>query len=170
MPMKLSLPGYNLESKLDSQDATIFIGYLTLFTHFLATFFFLDIARGGTSDWIPSPIFEYQPSTAATLALIIACYSIIYMVSCKLLIRGVKKETRIHYFPWFIFTAIEIVLAYYQAFYLILRYSYDAESLIFSVVIIIVACYHFYLYMIVSSNYKFLKRIQNPTLIFPPDL
>lgn len=168
--MKLSLPGYNLESKLDSQDATIFIGCFTLFTHFLATFFFLDIFRGGKSDWILSPLFEYQQQTAATLALALAGYSILYMIGCLGLMRGVRTETRIYYFPWFIFTTFEITLAICQALFLIWKYSFDAETLVSSAAIIIVTLYHCYLYIIVLSNYKFLKKIQSPTLIFPPDL
>lgn len=84
--MKLSLLGYNL----DSRDATIFIGYYTLFIHFLATFFFLDALRGSNSDWVVSPLFEYPQATSFTLGSIFASYCIAHMISSLGLVRGVK--------------------------------------------------------------------------------
>uniref|UniRef100_A0A6G1SMM0 Uncharacterized protein n=1 Tax=Aceria tosichella TaxID=561515 RepID=A0A6G1SMM0_9ACAR len=168
MPMSLFLPGYSLSSKLESRDATIIIGWYTLILHFLAAFYFLDIYRGNNSDWIPSPIFEYSTDTMYAISLGLAIYSVIYIILASLgLVKGVKTETRIYYFPWFIFTAMEILLLIYQAFLLWWKYSYDVGVNVMVMALIIFTCYHIYLYLIVLSNYRYLKRIQSPTLIFP---
>lgn len=171
MPKSLFLPGYSFNSRLESQDATILIGWYTFLLHFLATFYFLDIYRGGNSDWVPSPIFEYSNGSMQTVSLVFATFSIMYMLLASLgLIKGVKSDTRIYYFPYFILTAIEILLLIYQAGFLWWRYSYDANTCLILVVILMFAAYHTYLYLIVLSNYRHLKRIQSPTLIFPPGI
>ena len=168
MPMSLFLPGYTLSSRLGSREATIFIGWYTLILHFLAAFYFLDVYRGNSSDWIPSPIFEYSSETMLAIALALAIYSLIYIITASLgLIKGGKNETRIYYFPWFIFTAIEILLLMYQAALLWWRYSYDVGVNVMIMALIIFTCFHVYLYLIVLSNYRYLKKIQSPTLIFP---
>lgn len=170
MPKSLFLPGYSLNSQLDSQDATILIGWYTFIIHFLATFYFLDIQRGNDSTWIPSPIFEYSNESMRSISLMLSVFSIMFMIFSLGLIRGVKKETRIYYFPWFFATAAEILLLFYQAFCLWWRYSYDANTCLALVVLLIFAVYNTYLYLIVLSNYRYLKQIQSPTLIFPPDM
>jgi hypothetical protein len=168
MPKSLYLPGYSLSSEVESQDATILIGWMTLFTHFLALFYFLDVYRGTNSDIIISLTFEYSNGTMHAIALALAIYSIIYMITASLgLILGVKTETRIYYFPWLVFTAIEIILFVYQAFFLLWKYSYDANVDILVLALTLFTCYQIYLYTIVLSNYRYLKRIQSPTLIFP---
>lgn len=91
MPLSLILPGYSLSSKLESRDATIIIGWYTLVLHLLSAFYFLDVYRGSSSDWVPSPLFEFPSETMYTLAIVLAIYSFIYMVVASLgLIRGVK--------------------------------------------------------------------------------
>lgn len=154
MPLSLFLPGYSLDSKLESGDATIIIGWYTLIIHFLMTFFFLDVYRGNESDWVLAPTFEYTNETMYLIALTLAIYSATYIVIASLgLIRGVKtvsfeflrkdsslfyrlllipqcrsqrlQETRIYYFPWLILTAIEIAALLYQVVLLWWRYSYD---------------------------------------------
>jgi len=171
MPKSLFLPGYSLNSELGSQDATILIGWCTFLLHFLAAFYFLDVYRGGSSDWVASPIFEYSNGTMHTVAIGLAIFSFLHMmVASPSLIRGVKTETRIYYFPWFIMTALDIMLLVYQAAFLWWRYSYDANTCIILVVILILAFYLTYFYLIVLSNYRYLKRIQSPTLVFLPEV
>lgn len=168
MPMSLFLPGYSLSSKLESRDATIIIGWYTFLIHFLAVFYFLDVCRGNHTDWILSPVFEYSNETMYAISMALASYSIIYLIAGSLaLVRGVRTETRIYYFPWFIFTAMEILLFIYQAFLLWWRYSYDVSVNVMVMALLIFTSFHVYLYLIVLSNYRYLKRIQSPTLIFP---
>lgn len=38
-----------------------------------------------------------------------------------------QQETRIYYFPWFILTALEVMLLLYQAFFLVWKYSFDVS-------------------------------------------
>lgn len=91
MPLSLFLPGYSLNPRLESGDATIIIGWYTLIIHFLMTFYFLDVYRGNGSDWVPGPTFEYSTNALYTIALLLAVYSALYMVIASLgLIRGVK--------------------------------------------------------------------------------
>lgn len=168
--MSLILPGYSLSGKLESRDATIIIGWWTFLIHFLMTFYFLDVYRGGGSDWVPAPTFEYSNDTMNTIAIALTIYSVVYMLFASLgLIRGVKTETRIYYFPWFILTAIELLALLYQAVLLWWKYSYDMNTNLMVVVMFIFACYHSYIYLIVLSNYRYLKRVQSPTLIFPQE-
>lgn len=85
-------PGYSMSSKLESRDATILIAWYTLLLHLMATFYFLDIYRGSDSDWIPSPLFEYQTDTMYVLALTLAIYSFLYMIVASLgLLKGVQS-------------------------------------------------------------------------------
>lgn len=91
MPLSLFLPGYSLSSNLESRDATIIIGWYTMIIHFLAAFYFLDVYRGNSSDWVPSPIFEYSNETMYMLAMSLAIYSVLYIMIASLgLVRGVK--------------------------------------------------------------------------------
>lgn len=92
MPLSLVLPFYTMNSGLKTRDATIFIAWYTLVLHCLATFYFLDLYRGSASDWIPSPLFEYQPDTMHVLALVLAIYSFLYIfVASQALLIGVKS-------------------------------------------------------------------------------
>lgn len=159
-----------MNSKLESRDATIIIGWYTFVLHLLSAFYFLDVYRGSSSDWVPSPLFEYSTDTMYTLAIILAIYSLSFMVTGSLgLIWGVKTETRIYYFPWLILTAFETAFLYYQVCFVAWKYSYDADTNLLAIIILVFAIYHTYLYLIVLSNYRYLKRIQNPTLIFPQE-
>lgn len=171
MPASLTLPGYNLESKVESRDATILIGYYTFCLHLLAGFYFLDVFRGSESDWEISPLFEYSTDSVQAIALLIALYCFTFMIVASLgLVRGVKQETRIYYWPWLILTLLELIVLYYQSAYLIWRYSYDGNTIFLAVVLLLFTFYHMHLYLVVWSNYRYLKRIQSPTLIFPTDI
>lgn len=92
MPKTLKLPNYFLDSNLDSQDSTIFIGWYTMFLHFLAGFYFLDVLRGSASDFVLSPVFEYSSDSMYKLSVFLAIYSFLYMIVASLsLIKGVKS-------------------------------------------------------------------------------
>lgn len=91
MPKSLVLPGYPDIPRLESRQGTILIGWFTLVLHFLAGFYFLDIYRGGASDWIVSPIFEYSKDISRTYSIAIAAYSFLFMIFGSIgLIKGVK--------------------------------------------------------------------------------
>lgn len=91
MPMSLFLPGFTLNSKLESHRATIIIGWYTFMLHLMLAVYCLDIYRGSASDWVGSPLFGYSTVTMDYLAIGLAIYSIIYMIFGSLgLIRGVK--------------------------------------------------------------------------------
>lgn len=91
MPLSLCLPGYTMSSKLESPEATIFIGWYTFVLHLLFGFYCLDVYRGSASDWVASPLFELSGDTLATAAIVLAAYSFIYMFVASLgIIRGVK--------------------------------------------------------------------------------
>lgn len=81
-----------MSSKVESRDATIIIGWYTFVLHLLAAFYFLDILLGSSSDWVPSPLFEYSQDTTNTLATILCIYSFIFMFVASLgLVKGVKS-------------------------------------------------------------------------------
>lgn len=109
MPLSLILPGYTMNSKLESRDATIVIAWYTFVLHLLAAFYFLDVYRGSSSDWVPSPLFEYSLETMYTLAIILAAYSFLYMIASLGLIRGVETvRFSIKFIP--LINYLEIVL------------------------------------------------------------
>lgn len=92
MPLSLFLPGYSLSNKLESQEATIIIGWYTFVMHLLSGFYFIDVYRGSFSDSVISPLFEYGSGVMSSLAIILAVYSFIYMFTASLgLIKGVKN-------------------------------------------------------------------------------
>ena len=94
MPHPLFIPGYSLDSRLESRQATIFIGWYTFVLHFLVGFYFLDVFRGSNSDWVASPLFEYSNGSMRTAAAIVALYSFLFMLFGSLgLIRGVKTAS-----------------------------------------------------------------------------
>lgn len=96
MPLSLILPGYTMSSKVESRDATIIIAWYTFVLHLLAAFYFLDILLGSSSDWVPSPLFEYSKETMYTLATILCIYSFLFMIFASLgLVKGVKSVSSI---------------------------------------------------------------------------
>lgn len=92
MPLSLKIPGYPDIPERESKDATIMIGWYSFIIHLVAAVYFLDVYRGGSSDLVVSPIFEYSKDSMRSMAFSLAIYSILYMFLGSLgLIRGVKK-------------------------------------------------------------------------------
>lgn len=51
-----------------------------------------------------------------------------------------------------------------------MSFSLQSNTNLIVVIAGIFGVYHIYLYLIVLSNYRYLKRMQNPTLIFPTEM
>lgn len=91
MATPLILPGYPDIPQLESRQGTILIGWYTFVLHFLAGFYFLDVYRGGNSDWILSPVFDYPQEASRTYALGFVIYSFSFMFFGSIgLIKGVE--------------------------------------------------------------------------------
>lgn len=96
MALSFALPYLGYSFKLDSPNATILIGLYTFILHMLFGFYNLDVYRGSSSDWVPSPIFELSVDTMNSVAIILAIYSFLYMFIASLgLIHGVQTVSRV---------------------------------------------------------------------------
>ncbi|RWS28682.1 hypothetical protein B4U80_00889 [Leptotrombidium deliense] len=161
-------PCFTIKSsnRVSLRTGCVLIAVYTALLHLLSLSYVCYVLNGGRSDNFYSPLFEFSRFGMVVICCFTIVYSILFIFCCSLaLVYGVKTEIRFLYLPWIWCTALELLFLLFFGFFVIYRYYHYLWATFAWLILWSYGGYHTYLFLVVLSQYYYLKDIQEPTFI-----
>ncbi|XP_028137473.1 uncharacterized protein LOC114331976 [Diabrotica virgifera virgifera] len=130
----------------------------------LTTFVIFNMA-GGDSTQLYNPLFEADVRLSMqVVGTFIILYFVLLIASAVSLVYGIRQLVRGFMVPWMVGFGFAILFQLVFGMWLIGGYYIYLETVLYATIIWLWMGYNIYLWIVVHSQYKVIKKLQSPNI------